>query len=676
MNRLVTCLLLGVLWALAAPARAATWLGVNFPAGGTRSWNIGANWDLGAVPPDTDIDNFGLTGDGGVTLDGPAVGGKQTAAGMTLEPWVGYIFSPGTVNPASSLQLSSPAGPATLLVGDNIRATSWTDYFIGPQPTAPAPWAVQVGAPEITADLLAPMGLNILFQNTGANDSSLLLASKVTGSTTIGMTGTTQNFSVWVTKDNKASGSGPTINYMGASGAVHFVDGSNLGSGHMQIDYSGTLALHTSSNLIPQPVVYQNTSVGVSVGNFFADRSYQSNPLNTFSGGMNAFWQTDGTFMVDNPTGNAQANFTGNNGFNFGIYYVDGIGIGIGPNAGSHTITVTPGVMTGGRAGFLVSSVPVNGLDMSLTTVLGDTTGAAPGSGNYFDSGNMLVKNGLGVLQLYIAPLNDGRLFHSTGVKRLDAGVLRLSDTVPAGTGQILINSPSAAVGVASDRNVASIPTLALAAGLTTPGQSGAFDLDLNLAAGNGTQNIAEDFFNTNANKRTALRVGSSDTSGNANTTGIITPSTDANTFFLGGGGGTLTIKSVLSDHNGGGTALEMGTSGQLLPGRIILSPIDVNHPNTYTGATLIRAGTLQLSANGSVIGGSSSLSVGTYSTGFNGIYQGAPAGYFNGFGQLLLDPNTYYFGPVNNRTLDGGAVGWTGDYTLTALPGVWGNAA
>jgi autotransporter-associated beta strand protein len=182
-----------------------------------------------------------------------------------------------------------------------------------------------------------------------------------------------------------------------------------------------------------------------------------------------------------------------------------------------------------------------------------------------------------------------------------------------------------------------------------------------------------EDF--TNLNKViTALRIGSSDTSGSAQTSGIITPSTVANTYFLGGGGGTLTIKSVLTDKNGGNnTALEMGTSGQLLPGRIILSPnnINGNGNNTYTGPTSIRAGTLQLATANAIVS-SSSLSVWTYSTSFNGLYTGALNGEFNGPGQLLLDPNVGYAGPVNACFLDGGAVGWTDDITLFGLPGVY----
>ncbi len=690
MNRFLTCVLSLALLALAiAPAFAGTWQGGS---SGNGSWMSPANWVGGVVPPAGDTDDFGLTGDENVTLDG-----NQSAAGMTLEPWVGYNFLPGN-NPANSLQLNSlqlPPSPVTLTVGDNIRSTSWTDYYIGPQLTAPAPRTVQLGAPKITADLLVPQGLNIVFQGADSGDSSLLLDGKVTGTPahfiTVGKAGNLQNASLWVTKDNSSldaqgnpTGCSVSIDNLGESGAVHYIDGGNLGGGTLTIN-GGTLALHCSnSNNLGAPIVYNNGAVSVSTGKFFADRSYLADPTNNATGGWNAFKQIGGTFCVDNPGGDAQATFTGNNGFNFGIYYMDGYGIGIGNSPHSHTITVDSGVMTSGRGGFLVSSVPANGLNVSLTTVLGDTTGGgvqANGDGNYFDSGNILVKNGNGVLQLYIIdPANPppNKFLFSTGPKHIDAGVLRFSAAVPAGTGQVLLNTRDSAVGVAFDGDTTAASfngTLALAAGLTVPGQSGAFDLDLNFAVGyTGTQNITEDIRNT-ANGLTALRVGSSDTSGNANTIGIITPSTGANTYFLGGGGGTLTIKSVLGDLNNGPgpTALEMGTSGQLLPGRIILDPGGTSHQNTYTGATQIKAGTLQLATANAILT-SASLSVGTYSTGFNGLYTGALNGEFNGPGQLLLDPGVSYFGPVNARTLDGGAVGWTNNKTIGSLPGNWGD--
>jgi hypothetical protein len=133
-------MLSGVLLALAAPALAgtSTWQGAslpNLPVGGTRSWIDVNNWVGGVVPPAGDTDDFGLTGDGNVTLDA-----DQTAASMTLEPWVGYNFSPGSANPANNLTLLNAAGPTTTLtVGDNIRSTFTTDYFIGPPVPPPAP---------------------------------------------------------------------------------------------------------------------------------------------------------------------------------------------------------------------------------------------------------------------------------------------------------------------------------------------------------------------------------------------------------------------------------------------------------------------------------------------------------------------------------------------------------
>jgi autotransporter-associated beta strand protein len=231
-------------------------------------------------------------------------------------------------------------------------------------------------------------------------------------------------------------------------------------------------------------------------------------------------------------------------------------------------------------------------------------------------------------------------------------------------TGQVLLNSASSAVGVGYDGNVASIIPLAMSGALNVPGQSGAFDIDYN----GGTQTLVEDFTNKAA-VRTALRIGSSIDNASINVPGTILPSTDAHTYFLGGGGGTLTINCALNNSGGPtATGLEMGTSGNLLPGHVILAAYE----NLYSGPTLIHAGTLQL-VNVSAVGESSRMSVGTYSTGFNGIYTDAPADYFNGFGTLLLDPAVAYGGPVNAKTLDGGAVGWTAPKTLTALPGVYG---
>ena len=163
---------------------------------------------------------------------------------MTLEPWVGYIVSPGALNPATTLQLSTaPPAPQPCWWATTFTRRSWTDYFIGRRRQLPPAGPSNSARAQIYGRRACSYGAEYpLQERRGLNDSSLLLAGKVTGSTTIGIAGTSQRASLWVTKDNSQSGSGPTINYMGASGAVHFIDGSNLGLGRMVINNGGTLA--------------------------------------------------------------------------------------------------------------------------------------------------------------------------------------------------------------------------------------------------------------------------------------------------------------------------------------------------------------------------------------------------------------------------------------------------
>lgn len=73
---------------------------------------------------------------------------------------------------------------------------------------------------------------------------------------------------------------------------------------------------------------------------------------------------------------------------------------------------------------------------------------------------------------------------------------------------------------------------------------------------------------------------------------GSITP--NANTYRLGGGGGTLTISSALTDV-GGSTSLEVGLNGTPV-GTVVLTGA-----NTYTGATTVNAGVLQYNATASI---------------------------------------------------------------------------
>ena len=283
-------------------------------------------------------------------------------------------------------------------------------------------------------------------------------------------------------KDNSAGGFGTTINDLGASGAVHFVDGGNLGTGGLTINNNGTLALHTSNGRAAFPL-QKHVCPGFR-RQFRRGPQLSEHPLNTLTGGMDAFEQTAGGSWVDNGALAAQATFKATTASTSASGICDGFGLSLGNGIGTHTITVNAGVMTSGRGGFNVFSVPANGLNMSLTTVLGDTTGG-PLGGIYRDSGLTLFKDGQGVFEINVQPFNQQRV--STGLKEIDEGVLRFSSPVDdALTGQVLLNTSDSAVGVGfdGDTTLASFKTLALAGGLTTPGQSGAFDLDLNWCGG------------------------------------------------------------------------------------------------------------------------------------------------------------------------------------------------
>jgi autotransporter-associated beta strand protein len=170
-------------------------------------------------------------------------------------------------------------------------------------------------------------------------------------------------------------------------------------------------------------------------------------------------------------------------------------------------------------------------------------------------------------------------------------------------------------------------------------------------------------------------------------------------TYYLGGGGGTLQINSVLADYQAPqeprprDTNLEMGTTQGLLPGRIALKPTVAGHDadNTYTGVTQICAGTLQL-LNAGAVAKTLYVSLGTYDPGHEGLlakglfaHPNANDPSWKGPGMLLVDPTasggmnldmyrTFYTDDLADAlALDGGAIGWTGNVTLTKVPGIYG---
>lgn len=113
--------------------------------------------------------------------------------------------------------------------------------------------------------------------------------------------------------------------------------------------------------------------------------------------------------------------------------------------------------------------------------------------------------------------------------------------------------------------------------------------------------------------------------------TGTLTPK--ANVYRVGGGGGSLTIGSNLADV-AGATSLEMGTSGNLAPGMVLLTG-----NNSYSGGTMLAAGTLDIQADGSL---------------------GATSGpvHFTGSATLQTGATIVVLGSQRNIILGSGAIG------------------
>ncbi len=187
---------------------------------------------------------------------------------------------------------------------------------------------------------------------------------------------------------------------------------------------------------------------------------------------------------------------------------------------------------------------------------------------NSINGTGVLVKIGSGTLVL-------GGTSGYSGGTTVSGGVVRFASAaaVPA-SGQISIAS-GAYAGTVADANTSGFLNDVASSSTGVLGLDGATNgLDLR------TPGFSD-----------SLRVGSS-TSGTLSGT-FIPP---GNTYRLGGGGGRLVIASNLNDAGGLETNLEMGSSGALPAGAVILEGTD-----TYSGSTLIDSGTLILTSSGSL---------------------------------------------------------------------------
>jgi hypothetical protein len=583
-------------------------------------------------------------------------------------------------------------------MGEGVRDTYGVDYF--------------TAGPQFTADVIltAPLSIDLGLPAGSGIDSSIMFSGKITSNLAnnfITYNGWGEGTGLWITSNNNFA-LGMTVKIVDNSGGagsstgytMHLADTGRVDLANIVLQSARcSLGLQDNSAAVNQYVNH----VDVYSGNIFADRSYQAgdiqdakinviqyikNGLTVYDSAVFGSWPLYGTFgRTNNGYGTqlSKLNWASTMGLN------------------KVTIRVENGNLTENRGGSRYVS-GANRLQEAHNYTYVDLAIENAGV-------NFVEKDGPGVLAITQVQGLGGIVgtWNITSLLAME-GVLRLG--TPA-TPQIVMPPidvrPDAAIGVGWNTMVDLTGFWGLGitpfnvtlggGGVGTNGQFGAVDIDM---WGHGP--VPKKIIDTNvlnpAGALVYLRVGSSmggDASfdpqplaaKHASTMAMIIPSRNQlQTYYLGGGGGTLEIDSTLFNYNQFATTVEMGTTGTLLPGRIALNPLAAGG-NTFTGPTNIYAGTLQLMAQKSV-NLTPLVNLGTYDTAIlNGLYANPQAGYtWTGPGQLLLDAGRngavkdcdllWYTamggGPLMPAlALNGGLIGWTSDVLLPFVPGNYG---
>ncbi len=691
-----------ILSAVFSPAAMAdNWTGAGqAPANQTRDWNQPSNWANGInIPPANDQNTLTPIGEGKIELNG-----RQSAGAMIFNNFTYTAIVPGEL-PADLTMVNPLQGGSRITMGEGVRDTYGVDYF--------------TAGPQFTADVIlgAPLAVNLGTNAANRLNSAMMFSGQIGNPLTnpLTYTGAGGGTSLWISSYNEFNGSplNPVTITSGGGGnggyILHLVDAGRL---------DGTL-------LNPTPIVLQsvnsflglqdNTGGGVppvanqyfnwvksSSGNVFADRSYQ---LNDSDATVNVLQKLMGGVTVYGGTARFGAGGSSDFGQTNNGYGIRLASLNWDTVPGSLMINVNNGNLTAGRGGSRYVS-GANRLQEPHNYTYVDN--ASENAGNLVQ----LTKAGNGVLA--IEQVNGGGQWKKA--PRINQGVLRLG--TPTQSHTILVNesitlqSSNTALGLGWDAFIdlnnswaGGIKPFGVTPGGNVSGQSGAVNIDL---WGHGILGNTVDPNVLKNQTLTYLRVGSSmggdasfdprpNSLKHASTSATIVPARapQSQRYYLGGGGGTLQINSLLVDHfpnTSSITSLEMGTTGNLLPGRVALNPGgEQNGNNTYTSTTDIWAGTLQLMKQGS-LRGTSGISLTTDCLNItNGLYDN-PNRFNNtswkGPGQLLLDPVTDPESPnfmdwnlswykangggplINALNLDGGVIGWTDDVILTGVPG------
>jgi hypothetical protein len=625
-----------------------------------RQWNVGGanpglNWGLDTLPTAAENITFGTNGDGVVNLGALT----QTHPGLSFNPWVTYSLTGGTLN------------LSTINVQDCVDGTYGSSYF--------------PDGNVITSNFNIASPLTISF--TGTTGGVLRISGPLSGAATLTLSSVAAATNRGVYIDVPSPAYTGTVN-VGFNTSIRILGPGRPGTGPINLN-GGELHILDDA---PAGQFIANTVIS-AVGTIRADHNYTVLPTQPYLPGIT---HTLVPVIVDNATGvagvpDAYITFTADNGYNFNTPFMTLSNSAMAPGMPFRVVTVDNGMRYDGYAGSRRVTGP-NRLEEEVVTVTsGVPGGVAPG---WYDfnfaagAGFPLSKQGTGVLVI------DGdNQVTSTGNKNVFAGVVRFNTPISYGTTTGALGGPAVPVVLAGGGAAAPVssgmgvgyPTAVPVNLFTTggiPGQSGAIDIDF---IGNPAI-VALPAFNPFIGVPTALRIGSS---GTGSQVAPVVPYTDPlgnNFYYLGGGGGQLTITAALGAGPGfGANFIEMGTTGNLLPGRVDLAAPVGPFPFAPGGGTLIRAGTLGDLFPG-FLAAQPMTSLGAYSTGIDSgcNYIAAPvATPYNGPGMLLLDDishtaGLYGYGPGGafgalGLMLEGGAVGWDGPVFVPGLPGVYG---
>jgi len=292
-------------------------------------------------------------------------------------------------------------------------------------------------------------------------------------------------------------------------------------------------------------------------------------------------------------------------------------------SAGNHSITAPVEMQSN------VNINTASGTQLTFSNQISESGGpkifTKSGKGKAILSGNNSYTGGTDISDGVLEFANAGAI-PTAGNINVNGGLLRFtSNTAVPPAGSVVINTGGALEANASDPY--NTVTAWLGSGKIASGSTGAIAL-----SATSIENI--DFSATGYN---TLSLGSSVTGVGVTYTGTLTPA--GSTYYLGGGGGTLTLSNI-NAVTGAGKSLVVGG-----PGLVVLSG-----SNDYTGGTTLNGGTLSYTNDNSIGGALSAIT-------FNGGTLTVPAGTANDLGSHT----------VNWSTFNGGFNVTTGDtFTVT----------